>query len=102
MPSGWNPPKLTVDSGSEDVFTDATSYTPSTGKIVTPNGDFECIVGVDANDALGILAIEFGTASQDNLPRLHMTQAQFDNVVEVLGDEKPGTVTLDPDSLITG
>jgi len=102
MPGGWDPPKLTVDSASESVFTDATSYTPSTGKIITPGDDYECIVGVDANGNLEILAIEFGTASEDNLPVLRMTTAQFDAVVDALGEQKPGVVTLTQDSLITG
>ena len=85
------------------MFLAATSYSPSVGKITAPSGDFEAIVGVnETSGALEILVCEYGEAGEDNLPRLHLTTTQFDEIVESLGGQDPGIATLDPDSLITG
>lgn len=102
MPSGWDPPELNVHSSAEATFLAATSYTPSTGKIETQGGDYECIVGVDANGNLGILVCDFGDVDKDNLPALHLTEDQFDEIVADLGQQNPGSATLGYKSLING
>ena len=103
MPAGWDPPKLTVHSSAETAFLTTIGYTPSTGKMETQGGDYEAIVGVDETTGdLEILVCDFGSADEDNLPRLRLTEARFDAIVESLGQQEAGIVILDPDSLITG
>ena len=102
MPSGWDPPKLEVQTAAESDFTSATSYIPGSGKIITPNGNRECILGIDSNGTLGILTLDFGTAGQDNLPRVRLTSCQFWDAVDTINESKTAEITLTPDSLVIG